>query len=234
LPRTLLRVKCPTTGTATIERRKSSTLEALVLRFSCAGGEVMAPPSDDPLAILPETFRYSEALDYISERQLRRLMRDGSVIALARGLYRKSDWLGDEDLIEIAAKAPQATLCLRSALARHELIDDIPAEIDIAIPRGSWTPRTTAPVRWRHFDPEKFNLGRGRLDIDGHRSIGLYSAERSIIDVFRMRHIEGSDLANEALKRWLRQGGQPSELLALARSFPRAQSALRATMEVLL
>lgn len=194
----------------------------------------MAPTSDELLASLPETFRYSEALDRISERQFRRLKDDGSIIALSRGLYRKSDWLGDEDLIEIAAKAPQATLCLRSALARHELIDDIPAEIDIAIPRGSWTPETTAPVRWRHFDTESFDLGRGSLDIDGGRSIGLYSAERSIIDAFRLRHLEGADLANEALKRWLRQSGQPSELLALARSFPRALTALRETLEILL
>jgi hypothetical protein len=194
----------------------------------------MAPTSDELLACLPETFRYSEALDRISERQFRRLKDDGSIIALSRGLYRKSDWLGDEDLIEIAAKAPQATLCLRSALARHDLIDDIPAEIDIAIPRGSWTPETTAPVRWRHFDTETFDLGRGSLDIDGGRSIGLYSAERSIIDAFRLRHLEGADLANEALKRWLRQSGQPSELLALARSFPRALTALRETLEILL
>lgn len=221
-------------STSTIERLKSSTLEALVLRFSDAGGEVMAPTSDELLASLPETFRYSEALDHISERQFRRLKDDGSIIALSRGLYRKSDWLGEEDLIEIAAKAPQATLCLRSALARHELIDDIPAEIDIAIPRGSWTPETTAPVRWRHFDTETFGLGRGSLDIDGGRSIGLYSAGRSIIDAFRLRHLEGADLANEALKRWLRQGGQPSELLGLARSFPRALTALRETLEILL
>ena len=194
----------------------------------------MAPRSDELLAGLPETFRYSEALDHISERQFRRLVGDGSVVALARGLYRKSYWLGDEDLIEIAVKAPQATLCLRSALGHHELVDDIPAEIDIAIPRGSWTPHTTAPVKWRHFDADTFDLGRSWLDIDGGRRIGLYSAERSIIDAFRMRHLEGADLANEALKRWLRQGGQPSELLALARSFPRAQSALRATLEILL
>lgn len=221
-------------STSTIAWRESSTLGALVLRFSDAGGVVMAPTSDELLACLPETFRYSEALDRISERQFRRLKDDGSIIALSRGLYRKSDWLGDEDLIEIAAKAPQATLCLRSALARHDLIDDIPAEIDIAIPRGSWTPETTAPVRWRHFDTETFDLGRGSLDIDGGRSIGLYSAERSIIDAFRLRHLEGADLANEALKRWLRQSGQPSELLALARSFPRALTALRETLEILL
>jgi predicted transcriptional regulator of viral defense system len=194
----------------------------------------MAATSDEVLATLPETFRYSEALDLISERQLRRLINDGSIIALARGLYRKSDWIGDEDLIEITAKAPQATLCLRSALGRHELIDDIPAEIDIAIPRGSWTPETTAPVRWRHFDPDTFDLGRGRLDIDGGRSIGIYSAERSIIDAYRMRYLEGADLAHEALKRWLRGGGQPSELLALGRSFPRTQTALRETLEILL
>lgn len=194
----------------------------------------MATTIDQLLSSLPVTFRYSEAREHISGRQLRRLVDDGSITALSRGLYRKSDWLGDEDLIEIAAKAPNATLCLRSALSRHELIDDIPAEIDIAIPRGAWTPGTTAPVRWRHFDPATFDIGRGEYAIDGDGSIGLYSAERSIIDAFRMRHLEGTDLANEALKRWLRQGGQPSELLQIARSFPRTLTALRETLEILL
>jgi predicted transcriptional regulator of viral defense system len=194
----------------------------------------MAQTADELLASLPDAFRYSEALEHISERQLRRLVKDGKVIALSRGLYRKSDWLGDEDLIEIAAKAPQATLCLRSALARHDLIDDIPAEIDVAIPRGSWTPEMIPPVRWRHFDPDTFEIGRGRLDIGVDRGIGIYSAERSIIDAFRMRHIEGGDLAIEALKGWLRRGGQPSELLAMARSFPRALTAIREALEILL
>jgi predicted transcriptional regulator of viral defense system len=194
----------------------------------------MAQTADEPLASLPDTFRYSEALEHISERELRQLVNDGKVIALSRGLYRKSDWLGDEDLIEIAIKAPQATLCLRSALARHDLIDDIPAEIDVAIPRGSWTPEVIPPVRWRHFDADTFEIGRGRLDIGGDRGIGIYSAERSIIDAFRMRHLEGGDLAIEALKRWLRRGGQPSELLGMARSFPRTLTAIRGTLEILL
>ncbi len=70
-------------------------------------------------------------------------------------------------LIEIAAKAPHATICLRSALARQDLIDDIPGEIDIAIPRGSWTPETTVPVRWRRFDPGTFEIGRDQLVSSG-------------------------------------------------------------------
>jgi hypothetical protein len=194
----------------------------------------MASLPGELLAGLPDTFRYSDALDLISERQLRRLIGDGEIVALARGLYCKAEWIGDEDLIEIAAKAPRATICLRSALARHELIDDIPAEHDIAIPRGSWTPELAAPVRWRHFDTETFEIGRATIDAGGDQRIGLYSAERSIIDAFRMRHLEGADLANEALKSWLRRDGQPSGVLSMVGAFPRAQTTLRKILEILL
>ncbi|AYY15115.1 hypothetical protein EF847_00145 [Actinobacteria bacterium YIM 96077] len=182
----------------------------------------------------PDTFRYSEGKQRIGERQLRNLIARGHVTTLARGLYRKSDWHGDEDLIEIAAKSSRATICLRSALARHDLIDDIPAAIDIAVPRGAWTPKTTVAVRWHHFDLATFDIGREALTIDSGRGIGLYSAERSIVDVFRMRHLEGADLMNEALKRWLRKGGQPSTLLRIAKAFPRAVTPLRQTLEILL
>lgn len=189
---------------------------------------------DEMPAALPDIFRFSEALEHVSERQLRRLVADQRIEPVARGLYRKSGWLGDEDLFEVSARAPMATISLRSALARHDLIDDIPAELDIAIPRGSWTPTTSAPVRWRHFDVGTFAVGREQLPIGAGWSIGIYSAKRSIVDAFRLRHIEGSDLANEALKSWLRRGGQPSELLEVAKVFPRARAALRQAMEILL
>jgi hypothetical protein len=194
----------------------------------------VAAQSPDQLAALPDTFRFTEAVTMISERHLRKLIDDGDVTALTRGLYAKATWQGDEDLIEISSKADQATLCLRSSLARHELIDDIPAEFDIAIPRGAWMPETTAPVRWRHFARDTFDLGREEIDIGAGRTLGLYSAERSILDAFRLRHLEGPDLANEALKRWLRRGGQPSDLLGLARAFPRALPRIRETLEILL
>lgn len=194
----------------------------------------MTSPASSLLAALPETFRYSDALTRINERQLRALVESGEITAIARGLYRKADSSGDDDLLEIAAKSSSATICLRSSLARHNLIDDIPAEYDIAVPRGSWTPETHAPVRWRHFDKATFELGRDLLALDDDHSIGIYSAERSIIGAFRLRHIDGADLANEALKRWLCQGGQPSELVKMSKSFPRAVSAIRKTLEILL
>lgn len=66
-------------------------------------------------------------------------------------------------------------------------------------------------------------------------TIGLYSPERTIIDAFRMRHHIGADIANNALKRWLRRrGSTPATLLELARSFPRTLPILRTTLEILL
>jgi predicted transcriptional regulator of viral defense system len=183
---------------------------------------------------LPTTFRYSEARDLLNERRLRDLLHSNHIIRLNRGLYRKAGAAGDEDLIEIAAQRPRSTLCLRSALARHDLIDDIPAEIDIALPRHTRPANTSAPTAWHHFDTRTFNIGRDLLPLDDTISIGLYNAERSIIDAFRLRHMEGPELANEALRRWLRRGGQPSDLLRTARDFPRATSALRQSLEILL
>lgn len=114
----------------------------------------------DALRRLPTTLRYSEARSLINERRFRDLLAQRLIVRLNRGLYRKADAAGDEELIEIAAQRPRATLCLRTALARHDLIDDIPAELDIALPRGTRAADTTAPVAWHQFDPETFDIGR--------------------------------------------------------------------------
>jgi len=186
------------------------------------------------MAGLPDIFRYTEAVDSIGERRLRKLIEQGAIVSLARGLYHKADWVGDADLVEISTRARLATICLRSALARHDLIDDIPTAIDIAIERGAWQPSLRPPVRWHHFDGATFHIGREAIDVGAVRTVGLYNAERSIVDAFRLRHREGSDMAIEALKRWLKAGGQPSALLKLAQAFPRTLPVLRSTFEVLL
>lgn len=141
----------------------------------------------------------------------------------------------DDDLIEIAERVPMATLCLETALARHGLIDAIPSAIDIAIPRGSTRPVLTAPTRLHQFDRRSFELGRDLLDVGARRPLGIYSAERSIVDVVRLRHREGSDIAWEALRRWLsRPGRSPAQLIEVAGQLPRAEPALRHALEVLL
>jgi hypothetical protein len=89
--------------------------------------------------------------------------------------------------------------------------DVIPDRFDIAIPRGR---RITAVaserscLRQRHFRPRpRDNAGRDGL------TLGLYSAERSLVDMVRLRHREGAEIARGALRRWLRRkGARPAAL----------------------
>lgn len=188
-------------------------------------------------ASLPAAFSYSDARRHgLSEHRLRALRDGGALESPRRGLYLRADAnAADPDLLEIAARAPEATLCLRSALARHDLIDDIPYEIDIALPRGRRTPRTAAPARWHHFDKSTFHIGRQAVELSHGLDLGLYSPERCIVDAFRLQHHEGSELATDALKAWLRrQEAKPADLLALAGAFPKAQPSLRRALQILL
>jgi hypothetical protein len=186
--------------------------------------------------VLPDTFTFAEASEAgLSKHGLYRLLDEGEVIALRRGLYRRADAaLADLGLITIASVAPRATMCLATALAHHGLSDAIPIAPDIALPRGT-RPPAGARAQWHFFGLGTFDLGRGTLALDATTEIGLYSPERCIIDAFRTRGTEGDELAIQALKEWLRQpGSQPSELLRLAAHWPRVVAPLRSTLAILL
>jgi predicted transcriptional regulator of viral defense system len=200
-------------------------------------GIIASVTTASPRALLGDTFNYREAREAgISDARLYGMRDTGAVLALGGGVYRWADAPpADFDLIEIAERVSRATLCLETALARHALIDSIPAAIDIAIPRGRTRPALNAPCRLHQFAPQTFDLGRETLDVEARTPLGIYSAERSLVDVVRIRHLQGSDIAWEALRRWLRQpGASPARLIAIAEHFSGAEPALRKALEVLL
>lgn len=193
-----------------------------------------------PLERLPLTFTYQQALDAgLSRWRLYALRDQGAVEAIGRGLYRRAGAdltePADHDLLEIVHRARQATICLTSALVEHDLTDANPPAIDIALPTGAHRPKLAVAVSWHMFDPDTFQVGRGTRPVDTETSIGLYSAERSIVDAFRLRHREGDDLAYIALRRWLRRrGSRPAALYDMAEHFPQARRALGQALEILL
>lgn len=190
-------------------------------------------------APLPELLSYQSIAEAgLTRRELGRLIDEGEYERIAPGQFLRVGAADDTTAawMAVAAKRPQATLCLLSALSIHDLTDEIPTHSDIAVPRGAKPLSTwTAPIVWHHFDPATFDIGRTKYPLPGERSIGLYGAERTIIDLFRLRHVWGSDLAVDALKRWLRvRGNSPSTLLTMAKSFPKARPALQNVLEILL
>ena len=186
---------------------------------------------------LPAVFTYSEARTAgLSAERLYAWRDEGVLDQVGRGLYRWADANAiDLELLEIAHRAPRGTLCLLTALARHGLTDAIPSQVDLAVPRGSRIPALRKTVSVHVFARDTFDLGREDLAIDKNLSVGIYSPVRTLVDVIRLRHREGSDVAWQALRRWLaRKGSQPAALLSMARQFHGAETAVRDALEVVL
>lgn len=140
----------------------------------------------------------------------------------------------DWDQLEAATRRPEATICLLSALVHYDLTDAIPDALHVAIPRGLRAPVTDGAIRWHHFDAATFDLGREEMLIpESSQHIGIYSAERTIADCFRLRSIVGYEVARDATKEWLRRGGKPAELVRFASQLPRAKAPLLQALEAL-
>lgn len=171
----------------------------------------------------------------LSRSGLYRAAQDGRYERIARGLYRSADAPpADWDWIEAVSRRPDATICLTSALAYHDLIDTIPQSLDIAIPRGARIPAGRGSIDWHLFDAATFELGRSEITIAGSElHIGMYSPARCIADAFRLRGTVGYETGRDALREWLRRGGKPAQLIELATQLPRAKAPLLRMLEAL-
>lgn len=169
--------------------------------------------------------------------QVYEMLAAGDVERAGRGVYLRPGAIDPAfwSLAAATAVSAKATMCLTSALVHHGLSDAIPFGTDIAIPRGTRSPAGFTHVTWHSFDTATFDIGRESHHVEKGMSLAIYSAERTIVDCFRLMHQEGNDVAYEALRRWLRaRGNSPASLLHVAASFPIAEAGLRHALEVLL
>ncbi len=149
------------------------------------------------------------------------MLRDsGRIIELGRGLYRLAEAGEAEhpDLALVAARAPDAAVCLISALSYHDITTQIPSSVHLAVPRGSYHGITLSiPVTVYRFDPKTFSNGLETHRIGG-MPVKIYSAARSVVDCFKFRNKLGLDVALEALRlARQRKRLQNRELLHYAR-----------------
>jgi predicted transcriptional regulator of viral defense system len=148
-------------------------------------------------------------------------LRDsGRVVELGRGFYRVADAGEAEhpDLAIVAACAPNAAVCLISALSYHGVTTQIPSSVHLAVPRGSYHGiKLSIPVTVYRFDPKTFHEGLETHSM-GDLPVKIYSAARSVVDCFKFRNKLGLDVVLEALRlARQRKRVQNRELLHYAR-----------------
>jgi predicted transcriptional regulator of viral defense system len=164
--------------------------------------------------------RTSEALDLGIHPETLYAMRDaGELEQLARGLYQLADAseLSQPDLVIVTRRAPNAVVCLVSALSLHEMTTEIPHAVHLAVLRGRTRPVIRAVRTEVHtFHAEAFKAGIQVREVDG-ANLRLYSPEKTLVDVFRFRNRLGLDVFLEALELFRRRtNASPQEVLDLA------------------
>ncbi len=85
-------------------------------------------------------FRVREAVDAgIPRHQIYRLRDKGDLVVLSRGVMQSvdSDPAMNTEFAALAARVPDGTICLSSGLSYWDLSDELPARIDLAVPRGA-------------------------------------------------------------------------------------------------
>jgi predicted transcriptional regulator of viral defense system len=191
------------------------------------------------LAGLSRTFTTAQARQaLLSPRDLAHLVTEAQIDELSRGVYRRADApeTAHADLLAVCARAPRAVVCGESALALHELIDDVPAAVHIAVPRGTRRPTISyPPTVVAQYAAKTFDLGIERFEAAPGETIPMYNAARSVVDAMRHRSRIGETLALSALGRYLRRSGRGGvgELQYIARELD-ALSVVRPVVEAVL
>jgi predicted transcriptional regulator of viral defense system len=171
---------------------------------------------------LPSTFTTRSARQLgLHPRELYQLRDTGDVYELSRGVFRKADAPAPSlpDLLAVASRIPRGIVCCVSALSVHDLTDEIPSVVQIAVPRRQRPPNIDhPPTEIFRFNEGTFELGLSWVEAAPGERVRVYSAERTVVDLMRLRGRLGEPLALGALRRYLlRRTPRPGEVLELAR-----------------
>lgn len=156
----------------------------------------------------------------IPRAYLTRLVEQGTIRRVARGLYELADAPGDENasLAEVCKRLPRATICLLSAAQFHDLTTATPPAVWIMLPSHTPHPKLDF-VRLEIVYTDPSLLGPSAVEEHDHfgSSIRITTAPRTVADMFRFRNRVGLELALETLRTYASRTRNFSDLLEQAK-----------------
>jgi len=172
----------------------------------------------------------------IPQRYAALLFQSGVIRRLGRGLYaaHENSMTAEHTLAMVGARAPQAIVCLLTALRFHELTTQQPTATWIAIAPKARPPHMPEfRLKVVRFSGASMSEGIEEHCIEGVH-VRITSPEKTVIDCFRYRNKIGRDIAVEALRDAVEQRKVSiSELVRLAHAC-RAVTVMRPYLELFL
>ena len=204
----------------------------------------MPTPSEQALETAAEVFERHEGVMRTSDAlaagiQPRTLywMRDSGLLEpLSRGVYHLTshDLPAKPDVVAVMRRAPKGVLCLVSALDIHDIGTQVPAEVQIALPREVRPPRIGYPrVRVVHMSSVSLTAGVEERAIAGV-TLRVFGIAKTVADCFKYRSTVGADVALEALQEVVREHRvAPGEIMQYAK-IDRVENVIRPYLAALL
>jgi predicted transcriptional regulator of viral defense system len=169
----------------------------------------------------------------ISRNYLYRMHKEGLLEKNAVGLYTlpEAPVTENSSLAEVAKRLPHAVVCLISALSYHEITTQIPHEIWLTIPRGSWRPDVEyPPLNLTYVSGPAYSFGIQEHVINGV-AVKIYSPAKTVADCFKFRNKVGLDVAIEALREAWRSRKVTMDELVEAAGVDRVSKIMRPYLE---
>ena len=171
----------------------------------------------------------------IHSQQLSRLVAEGRLERLARGLYRLNDRPPGQFIgLALASRAaPRGVICLLSALSFHDVGTQLPHEVWIALHRRTRIPALKWPrLRVVRFGGDSLTAGVERHRLEG-LDIPIFGVAKTVADCFKYRNKVGLDVALEALREGWRARRFTMEEIGRFGRICRVEKVMRPYLEAL-
>jgi len=171
----------------------------------------------------------------IAPQTIARAVEDGELERISRGLYQRRDAQIEEHqiLAEAAIRVPKGIIALTSALAFHDLTDQMPRRVWLAIGTSDWAPVPSyPPLRIVRFADRYLRQGVEEHEIAGV-SVPVYSVAKTLADSFRNPKLVDRSVAVEGLRAALDRRKATPGMIAEAAKTAGAWKIMRPYLEAL-
>lgn len=136
---------------------------------------------------------------------LRRMVEDGELQRVARGVYSRADFSPTEShtLLRAVQSQTKSAVCLLSALSFHQIGTQLPSKVWLAVPYGTRISKASYPPK--RIVVLRMHLYQAGLELHKIEGVDvpIYSIPKTVADCFKFRNTIGLDVALEALRESL-------------------------------
>ncbi|MGB1243027.1 MAG: type IV toxin-antitoxin system AbiEi family antitoxin domain-containing protein [Chitinophagales bacterium] len=170
----------------------------------------------------------------INKYHLEKMVAEGKVERVKRGLYHLTNYVPDNELMDMNSIVPEGIICLFSAWEHYDLSTFVSSTYHIAVERSyKIVLPFYPPIQLYYWSAKIHQLGIVEYEEDGAK-VRLYDIEKSVCDAIKYRRKVGIDTAMGVLKNYLKRPNRNLTKLNEYAAILRVKTILKNYLEALL